>query len=742
MMKNMSMSKKLLTISIGMLLIATLFSTMAVAQEEMIATADPLSEGYTGSVKPVIDPSLSFVTLTDDNLDGLTTCPKGDGPTYNYLKITVQDQNGNPIAGISEKAFNFMVSPEPGTIALSQPYCSFNAYGPTSNSDSIIVVTNGNGEILFRVIGLTTIVGPMKIQVKIKDVTLNDADLLSCKSFDLNHDGVVDCPDFEIFASDYRHESGEIERSDFDWDDDVDLADFAMFAAHLEGPCELNQAPLPPYQPDPTNTSISVSVNTDFSWNCKDPNKIDILTYTMSLGTSPDALYTFIVGSYPATESRITYEHGVPLLHHTTYYWKIKVTDNRGASSESPLWTFTTEHDIEAPSAVPGFHVDQEKDSELDLVWEAASDNASIAYYNLSRDGVFIISTNNLYYNDRGLTNGQLYTYSIYAVDPAGNAGPLSYTSGTPRAAAHYGGHNSDGNSGSESISENSPPVADLSAGESYVGFVKEEVIFDGSNSHDSDGSIVSYAWTFGDGTSGSGVIANHAFQQSGSYIVTLIVTDDDGATDEATSTVLIKEPNRVPLLPTLKGPQHGHYLIDYQYAFNADDPDNDAVRYLINWGDGSSSISPYFKDERVIMTSHHWNTLGFYTITLIAEDENHGQSQPVTLDVWIDVWKVNDIGYLMNINAAGPFDIFHTNNHGNTDIEVLQNNTLYFIDTDADGVYNYTYNIATNELLPYNPLREIDYLILILFVLIILILFLLFGALLRRTKNRTWKSK
>jgi PKD domain len=54
---------------------------------------------------------------------------------------------------------------------------------------------------------------------------------------------------------------------------------------------------------------------------------------------------------------------------------------------------------------------------------------------------------------------------------------------------------------------------------------------FDGSGSSDSDGTIATYAWDFGDGTNGVGKIATHTHGRASSYTVTLTVTDDAGAT-------------------------------------------------------------------------------------------------------------------------------------------------------------------------------------------------------------------
>ena len=61
-----------------------------------------------------------------------------------------------------------------------------------------------------------------------------------------------------------------------------------------------------------------------------------------------------------------------------------------------------------------------------------------------------------------------------------------------------------------------------------------------GAASSDSDGTIVSWAWDFGDGATGSGVTPSHAYGAGGTYTVALRVTDDGGAIDEASQSVTV----------------------------------------------------------------------------------------------------------------------------------------------------------------------------------------------------------
>lgn len=69
---------------------------------------------------------------------------------------------------------------------------------------------------------------------------------------------------------------------------------------------------------------------------------------------------------------------------------------------------------------------------------------------------------------------------------------------------------------------------------------VNESVSFDASESRD-DGQIVKYQWDFGDGASGEGQQVSHTYKTAGTFTVKLTVTDDRGATNSITRSVIVR---------------------------------------------------------------------------------------------------------------------------------------------------------------------------------------------------------
>ena len=83
----------------------------------------------------------------------------------------------------------------------------------------------------------------------------------------------------------------------------------------------------------------------------------------------------------------------------------------------------------------------------------------------------------------------------------------------------------------------NGAPVASFISSPSAP-LTQSPVTFDGSSSYDLDGRIMAYAWNFGDGSTGTGAVAQHQYTSGGSYTVTLTVTDDRGLTNSKSDSI------------------------------------------------------------------------------------------------------------------------------------------------------------------------------------------------------------
>lgn len=83
----------------------------------------------------------------------------------------------------------------------------------------------------------------------------------------------------------------------------------------------------------------------------------------------------------------------------------------------------------------------------------------------------------------------------------------------------------------------NQPPKAVLAA--SCTGLA---CTFDGTGSSDPDGTVASYAWNFGDGSSSTAAAPSHTYAAVGTYTVTLTVTDNGGATGTATKAITLSQ--------------------------------------------------------------------------------------------------------------------------------------------------------------------------------------------------------
>jgi PKD repeat protein len=143
-----------------------------------------------------------------------------------------------------------------------------------------------------------------------------------------------------------------------------------------------------------------------------------------------------------------------------------------------------------------------------------------------------------------------------------------------------------------------------------------QTVLFDASNSQaPSNNPIVSYSWNFGDGDTASGRSVSHEFEGSGTFVVTLTVTDGFGRTAFTSLTINVGAGNNptASFVFSPTDPIPGTTVFFNGLASRAA-PGRRIVSYAWDFGDGGSATGP--------QTSHLYPGLGTFTVTLVVTDD------------------------------------------------------------------------------------------------------------------------
>ncbi|MDD3815894.1 MAG: PKD domain-containing protein [Desulfocapsaceae bacterium] len=169
-------------------------------------------------------------------------------------------------------------------------------------------------------------------------------------------------------------------------------------------------------------------------------------------------------------------------------------------------------------------------------------------------------------------------------------------------------------------LPSNKPPTASLTLSTSS-GKAPLTVYFSAAESTDFDGSILSYAWDFGDGASANTSNASHTYMTAGVYTATLTIVDNDASvvTTQATITILPSITNIPPKAHfyTTTESVHAPLIINFDGS-NSTDSDGTITTYSWNFGDGSSATGAH--------VSHIYTIAGSFTAKLTVTDDKGGQ--------------------------------------------------------------------------------------------------------------------
>ena len=141
-------------------------------------------------------------------------------------------------------------------------------------------------------------------------------------------------------------------------------------------------------------------------------------------------------------------------------------------------------------------------------------------------------------------------------------------------------------------------------------------------------GSIVIYSWAFGDGAAATGVNATHTYAANGSYMITLIVTDDKGATGNTSVIVDVKAtPVEAPKPVALIEIQVNELTVSVSGAKSRAPAGGSIVSYSWTFGDEAAATG--------VNATHKYAANGSYMITLtVTDDKGTTGNTSVIIDV------------------------------------------------------------------------------------------------------------
>jgi PKD repeat protein len=166
---------------------------------------------------------------------------------------------------------------------------------------------------------------------------------------------------------------------------------------------------------------------------------------------------------------------------------------------------------------------------------------------------------------------------------------------------------------------------------------------FDASGSTDGDGSISSYEWSFSDGEEAGGQTPQKDFAATGTYGVTLTVTDDGGLTSTVTQQVTVTKPNEAP---------HAAFTISCQFltcdldAHDSTDPDGTISAWAWDFGDGQTATGE--------TSSHAFAQPGSYTVTLRVSDDEGATDETTAVETVVAAPTASTVSYVGGATSQG----------------------------------------------------------------------------------------
>jgi fibronectin type 3 domain-containing protein/Mg/Co/Ni transporter MgtE len=296
----------------------------------------------------------------------------------------------------------------------------------------------------------------------------------------------------------------------------------------------------------------------------------------------------------------------------TQYAYEVFAVNADGLRSTSAATVTVTTTDTIPPQAPTGLAATVRSDTEVDLTWNAATDNVGVTAYSILRNGVQIHKTSSRSFSDGGVSAGATYRYAIVALDAAGNVSPQSGAvsvvvpdTTAPRRPTSLSG-----------VASSSQVSLIWTASNDNVGVTGYEVL--------RDGTVV--------GTSESPAYADTKVEPATTYRYAVVAVDaaDNRSEESAAFEIRTEGPEIPPLAPPSglgAAERDGTVVLEWQRS-----PDERVAGYIVQ-RDGAfvdAVKEPAYADTEV-------RPGNVYTYTVLASDGRGTTSiasEPATVEV------------------------------------------------------------------------------------------------------------
>jgi len=175
-----------------------------------------------------------------------------------------------------------------------------------------------------------------------------------------------------------------------------------------------------------------------------------------------------------------------------------------------------------------------------------------------------------------------------------------------------------------EIVSTNLPPTANFNCSPEKC-IVNKDITFDASSSTDSDGTIASFEWDFGDGAISQSKLLIHRFLKTGSHNVTLTVTDNEGGSGSITKKITVVQ----EVIPPPPPPPSETTIISLYI---------DKTTYYVNDELKEMDVAPIIRESRTLLPIRYVaEALGAVVQWDAVERKVTITFKGTTIELWID---------------------------------------------------------------------------------------------------------